>query len=104
MESSEAKLKLSGILDDSTSKVRLKRKKKNGPVEPRRAALLEGEGLESASVSSLTDRDVTIDVLVNILQDPDKGVPRSPVSAIKANVQIRKGLFLCFYILLDSCL
>ena len=39
MESSEAKLKLSGILDDSTSKVRLKRKKKNGPVEPRRAAL-----------------------------------------------------------------
>ena len=93
---SEAKLKHSGKLNDASfqTKVRLKKKKKKVPVDPRKAALLGGDGLESASVSSLTDRDITIDVLINIIQDPDKGVPRPPASALKADVQIRKGLFL----------
>ena len=50
-----------------------------------------GGALESASVSSMTDRDITIDILVNIIQDPDKGVPRPPASALK-DVQIRKGI------------
>ena len=81
--------------DDPTAlqtKVRLKKKKK-APVDPRRAALLGVPGgLESASTTSLTDRDITIDVLVNIIQDPDKGVPRPPASALKADVKIRKGL------------
>lgn len=68
------------------AKVRLKKKK----LDPRRAALMEGGILESASVSSLTERDVTIDALINIIQDPDKGVPRPPVSALK-DVQVRQG-------------
>ena len=84
--------------DDATAlqtKVRLKKKKK-APIDPRQAALLGGGsgGLESASVSSLTERDITIDVLVNIIQDPDKGVPRPPASALKADVKIKKGLLL----------
>jgi hypothetical protein len=95
-ENSGTKPSHSSKHDDATAlqtKVRLKKKKK-APVDARRAALLGGpEGLESASVSSLIDRDITIDVLVNIIQDPDKGVPRPPASALKADVKIRKGLF-----------
>ena len=52
-----------------------------------------GGVLECASVTSLTERDVTIDVLVNIIQDPDKGVPRPTVSELH-DVQVRKGLYL----------
>ena len=60
-------------------------------MDPCRAALLEHGELESASVSSFTERDVTIDVLINIIQDPDKGVPRPPASALK-DVQTKRGL------------
>lgn len=68
------------------AKVRLKKKK----VDPRRAAIQEGGDLESASVSSFTERDVTVDALINIIQDPDKGVPRPPASALK-DVQVKRG-------------
>ena len=67
------------------AKVRLKKK-----VDPCRAALLKHGELDSASVSSFTERDVSIDVLINIIQDPDKGVPRPPASALKY-VQIKRG-------------
>ena len=71
------------------AKVRLKKKKGH----PRKAALMGGGALESSSVTSFTERDVTIDVLLNIIQDPDKGVPRPSVSELK-DVQVRKGLYI----------
>ena len=57
-------------------------------------------------MSSLTERDITIDALIKIIQDPDKGVPRPPANALK-DVQIKKGVFSVDIIserLLESCL
>ena len=84
-DDSESKPSQSESATPLQAKVRLKKK-----VDPHRAALLEGGDLASASVSSFTERDVTIDVLINIVQDPDKGVPRPSASALK-DVQVKRG-------------
>lgn len=39
---------------------------------------------------SNTPEDVTIDALVAILQDPDKGVPRAATNALK-DIKVKKG-------------
>ena len=85
-DDSESKLNPTEGATPLRAKVRLKKKK----VEPCRAVLQEQRELESTSVSSFTERDVTVDVLINIIQDPDKGVPRPPASALK-DVQVKRG-------------
>lgn len=39
---------------------------------------------------STDDQEITVDALVGILQDPDKGVPRALTTALK-DVKVRKG-------------
>ena len=57
---------------------------------PGSSALSSSLGLERPSSSSLSNRDVTIEALVAILQDPDQGVPRARTTTLK-DVKIRKG-------------
>lgn len=61
------------------TKRRRKRRSKTDTGEP-----------DSVSTVSTDDQEITVDALVGILQDPDKGVPRALTTALK-DVKVRKG-------------
>ena len=76
----------------NTTKVTIRKKKnKKAAAVSRTDALKAAAKLESPSSSSLAEQDVTIEALVAILQDPDKGVPRASTTALK-DVKVHKGL------------
>lgn len=50
----------------------------------------EGTEQDSSSTTVPESWEVTVDALVGILQDPDKGVPRALTTALK-DVKIRRG-------------
>ena len=50
----------------------------------------EGTEQDTSSTTVPESWEVTVDALVGILQDPDKGVPRALTTALK-DVKIRRG-------------